>query len=215
MNNLPALLSTDDVADYLMVSPVTIRRFVKRGDLSAYQIGNEYRFQESDIQEFINNRYVPARNQPSKMVERILKSPQYFVGDKRLTQRARQVLAHAGRIAEQKHMAYTSWSDVWEGLLEESNSLAARVIQEEGLAYHADNEPEMDFAEQAGVLRDLLIQASRESFPEADEKQYLGTEHLLMALTRLPMIDADPDSIRETILKHLESSESQADEQAV
>lgn len=200
MEQLPTLLTTEEVADYLMVSPVTVRRFVKRGDLATYQIGNEYRFQEADIVEFIQNRYVPARNQPSKMVDRIVNAQERFVGDKRLTHRAQLILAMAAQIAERHYQTYTLWGDVWQAILTENDSIAAAAIESLELEYEAAKEPDLDFAEQAGVLRELLTQAAQESFAEADEKQYLGTEHILLALSRLPMVDADPLTVKQTLV---------------
>lgn len=47
------LLTTDEVAVWLRVEVVTVRRLIGRGDLPAYRIGNEYRFKENDLDVFL------------------------------------------------------------------------------------------------------------------------------------------------------------------
>ena len=45
------LLTTEEVAEFLRVDIVTVRRLVNRGELPAYRIGNEYRFTRADLEE--------------------------------------------------------------------------------------------------------------------------------------------------------------------
>ena len=52
------LLTTEEVAEFLRVDIVTVRRLVNRGDLPAYRIGNEYRFTRVDLEEFIKRQRV-------------------------------------------------------------------------------------------------------------------------------------------------------------
>ena len=73
------LLTSEEVADYLRVDIVTVRRLVNRGDLTAYRIGGEYRFMQADIDDFVRQQRVPAEENVGK---------ELF---KHFTQRARKV----------------------------------------------------------------------------------------------------------------------------
>jgi len=52
------LLTTDEVAAWLRVEVVTVRRLIGRGDLLAYRIGNEYRFKTGDLEAFLERQRV-------------------------------------------------------------------------------------------------------------------------------------------------------------
>ncbi len=52
------LLTTDEVAAWLRVEVVTVRRLIGRGELPAYRIGNEYRFKASDLEAFLERQRV-------------------------------------------------------------------------------------------------------------------------------------------------------------
>lgn len=45
--------SVDQVADYLGLSPRTIRRSVKRGDLLVHKFGSATRISENDLEKFL------------------------------------------------------------------------------------------------------------------------------------------------------------------
>ncbi|MDD1723607.1 MAG: helix-turn-helix domain-containing protein [Methanospirillum sp.] len=46
-------MTTDTAGAYLAVSVRTIRDMIRRGDLPAIRIGNEYRIDENDIEKYI------------------------------------------------------------------------------------------------------------------------------------------------------------------
>ena len=46
------LYSISDVAEYLRVTPRTVRRWVHDGAITAYRFGRQWRFKSSDFQEF-------------------------------------------------------------------------------------------------------------------------------------------------------------------
>ncbi|MCA1917330.1 helix-turn-helix domain-containing protein [Methanospirillum hungatei] len=48
---------TDTVADILDIEPEVIRDLIRKNELSAIKIGKSYRIAESDLQEFLNERY--------------------------------------------------------------------------------------------------------------------------------------------------------------
>lgn len=53
------LLTSEDVAEYLRIDVVTVRRLVNRGELAAYRIGGEYRFAMPDIADYLKRLRVP------------------------------------------------------------------------------------------------------------------------------------------------------------
>ena len=62
MDPLEALLKTEDLANYLKVDVVTVRRLVNRGELAAYRIGGEYRFKARDVITRITNGHGATTN---------------------------------------------------------------------------------------------------------------------------------------------------------
>lgn len=59
-NSFDSLLTLQDAMKYLNVSRSMINRLLKRGELKGIKIGNVWRFQKKDIEEFINQK---ANNQ--------------------------------------------------------------------------------------------------------------------------------------------------------
>src|SRR4051812_40087985 len=66
MESLESLMTSEDVAQYLNVDIVTVRRLVSRGELAAYRVGAEYRFALSDLQAYLKQRYMPAGARPDQ-----------------------------------------------------------------------------------------------------------------------------------------------------
>src|SRR5438477_12925832 len=56
------LMTSEEVAEYLHVDPVTIRRLVNKGELSAYRIGADYRFAPSDLQDYLERQRLSAHS---------------------------------------------------------------------------------------------------------------------------------------------------------
>jgi excisionase family DNA binding protein len=63
-NPADPLLTTDDVASYLNVDVVTVRRLITKGELGAYRIASEYRVRMSDLTDYLRRQYRPARTTP-------------------------------------------------------------------------------------------------------------------------------------------------------
>ena len=59
-NSFDSLLTLQDAMKYPNVSRSMINRLLKRGELKGIKIGNVWRFQKKDIEEFINQK---ANNQ--------------------------------------------------------------------------------------------------------------------------------------------------------
>ncbi|HEU0025948.1 MAG TPA: helix-turn-helix domain-containing protein [Ktedonobacterales bacterium] len=55
------LLTTDDVASYLNVDVVTVRRLISKGEIGAYRIASEYRVRMSDLEDYLRRQYIPPK----------------------------------------------------------------------------------------------------------------------------------------------------------
>jgi excisionase family DNA binding protein len=53
------LLTTDEVAAYLNVDVVTVRRLITKRELGAYRIASEYRVRLSDLEDYLRRQYIP------------------------------------------------------------------------------------------------------------------------------------------------------------
>jgi excisionase family DNA binding protein len=57
-----AWLGIESAAEYLNKSPLTLRRWIKKGEISSYKIGKEYQFIKEELDEFIQrNRRADLR----------------------------------------------------------------------------------------------------------------------------------------------------------
>ncbi len=59
-NNLPTWMTTDQVAEYLQVTPETVRRWIRAGALPVLDVGGRkggYRIRSRDLDTFIGNRF--------------------------------------------------------------------------------------------------------------------------------------------------------------
>ncbi len=56
------LYTASEVSEYLKVSEITVRRFIKAGKLKTKKVGNQYRIPESYLLEFLNS----GDSQPQK-----------------------------------------------------------------------------------------------------------------------------------------------------
>ena len=57
---LAGCLTTEDVLAYLNVTPRTIYRLIRTGDLPAIRIGRQWRFRRADLEAFVNRQRVVA-----------------------------------------------------------------------------------------------------------------------------------------------------------
>src|SRR5215467_9055315 len=115
------LLTTEEVAEFLRVDIVTVRRLVNRGELPAYRIGNEYRFTRGDLEEFVKRQRVSTgeikKNEPFK----------------HFTERARKVMALAADEAQRLEHNYIGTEHMLLGLVDEGEGVAAQVLGSFGL----------------------------------------------------------------------------------
>src|SRR5579875_4028782 len=91
------LLTTEEVAEYLRVDVVTVRRLVGRNELVAYKVGGAYRFMREDIEMFVRQQRVSGTEEaPDAWIAKM--SPRRDRFDK-FTEEARRVLALASEEA--------------------------------------------------------------------------------------------------------------------
>jgi excisionase family DNA binding protein len=151
-----ALLTTEDVANFLKVDVVTVRRLVSRGELAAYRVGGEFRFTENDLQDYLKRQYLPAKSgdpaayaphfaaryageQWFAMLRRFGPRPPRGAAKagERFTERARRVLALTQVEAEQAQAAEIVPAHLLLGLSAEAGGGAARALAECGLSTDA------------------------------------------------------------------------------
>ena len=115
------LLTTEEVAEFLRVDIVTVRRLVNRGELPAYRIGNEYRFTRVDLEEFIKQQRV--RTKEHTKIEPF----------RSFTERAKQVMVLAENEAQRLEHNYIGTEHMLLGLVGEGEGVAAQVLGSFGL----------------------------------------------------------------------------------
>jgi hypothetical protein len=117
----------------------------------------------------------------------------------RFTVRARQVLSLSQDEAESLKHDSIGTEHILLGLLREEGGIAARVLRDVGVLYpqtrslvKSSPNPKLELTADTKRLLELAVDEARRR-----QQTFIGTEHLLMAVTRLPQSKAC------TILKHL------------
>jgi excisionase family DNA binding protein len=57
---LPAFLKTEDVLDWLQVTPRTVYRLIRTGELPAVRVGRQWRFRKADLESWLAAREAPG-----------------------------------------------------------------------------------------------------------------------------------------------------------
>jgi excisionase family DNA binding protein len=177
------LLTTEEVAELFRIDPVTVRRLIGRGELTAYRIAGEYRFTEADLEKFVESQRVivnvTTKNQ---------------VGDK-FTDQARNVLGLANEEARRYNHKGVGTEHVLLAIMSESEGIAAKAlsqlhVQEKEIRKHIEilHPEEHDRPVAEGMIG--LTPQGKASIEWAVQEargldhHYLGTEHLLLGLLR-------------------------------
>lgn len=63
--SLPALLSVEQLADYLAKRPAAIRALAHRGEIAFIRCGRAMRFREDDVERFLEAHRRPASRETS------------------------------------------------------------------------------------------------------------------------------------------------------
>ncbi len=176
------LLTTEDVANFLRVDVVTVRRLVLKGELPAYRVGGEYRFISNEIENYVKRQRVSGEDVIFK--------------DKfdRFTERARKVLAFSSEEARRMRHGFVGTEHLLLGLVREGEGVAAKALQNLGV---------IDFAQVRELVEGVVGVGEQEVIGEigmtgrakkvielaVDEARrlhhhYIGTEHMLLGLLR-------------------------------
>jgi excisionase family DNA binding protein len=207
------LLTSEEVAEILHVDPVTIRRLVNKGDLSAYRVGADYRFAPTDLEDYLLRQRISAS--AANMAESAADSPldaftqllrkalkakhttpfELVTRDRfdRFTRRARTVLTLAEEEARAFQHNYIGTEHLLLGLVKEGEGVAARVLANLGVDLQQVRSG-VEFIIGRGeriVLGEvgLTPRAKRVIELAVDEARrlnhnFVGTEHLLLGLIR-------------------------------
>lgn len=205
------LMTSEEVAEILHVDPVTIRRLVNKGELSAYRIGADYRFSPSDLQGYLQRQRVSAHaeigpeaipgapfSQLTQFVGKVLQGKQPpGSGDRdrfdRFTKRARNVLNFAQEEARSFQHNYIGTEHLLLGLIREGGGVAAQVLNNLGVEANRVRqavEAIIGHGDQAVSGMVGLTPRSKKVIEHAvDEARrldhhFIGTEHLLLGLLR-------------------------------
>jgi len=204
-------MTSEEIAELLHVDPVTIRRLVNKGELSAYRIGADYRFAPSDLQVYLQRQRIPAHalnesgtssSNPLDQLAQLLRktiqgkhtTPSDLVGSFELfTKRARHVMTLAQEEARHFQHNYIGTEHLLLGLLREGEGVAAHVLSNLGIEVE-----QVRHAVEAIIGRgERIVDGELGLTPRTkkvielalDEARrlthhFIGTEHLLLGLIR-------------------------------
>ena len=202
-------MTSEEIAELLHVDPVTIRRLVNKGDLSAYRIGADYRFAPADLQNYLQRQRLPAHaenaagsnnplNQFSQLLRKVIQgkytTPTELLNRfDRLTKRLRRVVEYAQEEALRLQHGYIGTEHLLLGLLREEGGIAAQVLTNLSIQRAqvlSAVEAIVGRGEQP-VQGDIhLTPRSKKVFELAAleahrlNHRFIGTEHLLLGLVR-------------------------------
>jgi excisionase family DNA binding protein len=218
------LMTSEEVAEYLHVDPVTIRRLVNKGELAAYRIGADYRFAPSDLQNYLQRQRIAAHaqnesgttssnplDQFAQLIQKIIQgkrtTPSDLVGRFDLfTKRAGHVLTLAQEEARHFQHNYIGTEHLLLGLIREGEGVASHVLSNLGIEVDQirhDIEVIIGRGERI-VLGELgLTPRAKKAIELAMDEarllnhRFIGTEHLLLGLIR------EGDGIAAGVLENL------------
>ncbi len=173
------LLTTEDVANFLRVDVVTVRRLVAKGELPAYKVGGEYRFMRRELEEYVKNQRIVNGETNRDMFDKF-------------TERARRVFAFSHEEAISMQHAYIGTEHLLLGLVRESEGVAAKVLRNMGVSNVEQvrslvetfvSRGEKSVTGQLGMTgrAKKVIELAVEEAKMLGH-HYLGTEHLLLGL---------------------------------
>ncbi|GHO69610.1 hypothetical protein KSC_085020 [Ktedonobacter sp. SOSP1-52] len=194
------LLTSDELAAILKVDVVTIRRLVNRQEITAYRVGNEFRFTETELEQYLQRQRLPAKGERSEpngfqgFMRRLMGKP---TGGhdrfERFTRRARNVLALAQKEAVGLNHNYIGTEHLLLGLIKEDGGIAGRVLHEQGVSLEQVHERITSIigkGDKPSAGEGTLTPRSRKVIEYAvDEAKrlghpFVGTEHILLGLIR-------------------------------
>ncbi len=202
------LMTSDEVAAYLRVDVVTIRRLVNRGELPAYRVGGEYRFKRQELEEYLKRQRVPGadegRSDPLDALAQLARK--FFAGDKmpadvnlsggfgRFTEHLQQALRLAQEEAQRFNHNYMGTEHLLLGLVREGEGIGAQVLTNQGVELekvraavefiigYGKQKPEAwsgRLTPRAKKVIELAVDEARRL-----DHHFIGAEHLLLGLIR-------------------------------
>ncbi len=175
------LLTTEEVAELLRIDPVTVRRLVTRGGLTAYRIAGEYRFTPAGVENFVESQRVIVSMGPG---------PKHPLA--KFTEHARKVLELSNEEAYRYNHDSVGTEHVLLAMMSEWGGIGAKVlgllqVQQDEVRKQIETlrpagaQPvgELEMTMQGKESIELAVQEAR-SF----NHHYIGTEHLLLGLLR-------------------------------
>jgi excisionase family DNA binding protein len=189
------LMTSEEVAEYLHVDPVTIRRLVNKGELAAYRIGADYRFAPADVETYLQRQRISGREGANAELTDMfaLHTNLKFPFDK-FTEQARGVLKFAQHEAQRFHHTHIGTEHLLLGLLDAGENVATQVLRNMGIELsQVRSKVEAIIGRSNRILLGEIALAPRAKKVLAlsiDEAQrfghnYIGPEHLLLALIRM------------------------------
>jgi excisionase family DNA binding protein len=204
-------MTSEEIAELLHVDPVTIRRLVTKGELSAYRIGSDYRFAPSDLADYLQRQRIAASaqnrsgsrasnplDQFAQVLRKIIQgkytTPSNLLGPFDLfTKRARHVLTLAQEEAQHFQHNYIGTEHLLLGLIREREGVASQVLSNLGIEVDRVRDAVIAIigrGEQI-VLGEIGLTPRAKKVIEfaMDEARsldhhFIGTEHLLLGLIR-------------------------------
>jgi excisionase family DNA binding protein len=217
-------MTSEEIAELLHVDPVTIRRLVTKGELSAYRIGADYRFAPYDLQDYLRRQRIAAHAQNEsgtslinpldpfvQLLRKIFQgkhtTPSELVNRfDRFTKRARRVLTLASEEAQHFQHSYIGTEHLLLGLLREGEGVAADVLNNLGIETDQVRHAIEAIIEgggrivhgEVGLTRGakMVIELAVDEARRLNHR-FIGTEHLLLGLVR------EGDGIAAGVLKSL------------
>ncbi len=205
-------MTSEEIAELLHVDPVTIRRLVTKGELSAYRIGSDYRFAPADLTDYLQRQRIAALAQNSsgggskhpldqftQLLRNIIQgkqtTPSQLLGhlNDLFTTRARHVLTLAQEEAQHFQHTYIGTEHLLLGLLREREGVACRVLSNLGMEVDRVRDAVIAIIGRGEriVLGELGLTPRAKKVIELamDEARRfahssIGTEHLLLGLIR-------------------------------
>ncbi|BCL78164.1 helix-turn-helix domain-containing protein [Ktedonobacteria bacterium brp13] len=202
------LLTSEEVAEFLHVDPVTVRRLITKNELSAYRIGSDYRIAPNDLTNYLTRQRVvaEAEQEGARPLESAVRQLNMWVRKRfqsgnamdrdrfdKFTERARKVMSLAQAEAHRLQHNYIGTEHLLLGLVSEGGGVAALALQECGVTLErvrADVEEIIGIGDKPVIgLVGLTPRAKKVIELAVDEARrmshrYIGTEHILLGLIR-------------------------------
>ena len=201
-------MTSEEIAELLHVDPVTIRRLVNKGELSAYRIGADYRFAPSDLADYLQRQRIAAHTQnksgthPLDQVTQLFRkviqgkhtTPSELLNRfDRFTKRARHVLVLAQEEAQHFQHNYIGTEHLLLGLIREGEGVAAHVLGNLGIEIDKARQAVEAITGRGGTLVEgelpltpsskMIMELAMDEARRLDHR-FIGTEHLLLGLIR-------------------------------